>query len=628
MITRLEVGEKEVIANTCTLCTLLLIVGLVSACGSGSDTTASINTQETVDANLLSNDDTAIGSTEETSVEPDRVKPENGETGNSAAQDTNQNSGDGSPETTLADPQNDSEQASTGSQQEPTNSGADAIDGVQPVADNQRVNFGTAKLLVDLVPDRDSYPAKFHREGDQLYFWTVDTDPRFASCAYHWGDLNDDDKKIALNLVAIHRETGVVAMNKKIMTVGDFAENANSACAGYNGTIMQVFEQTWITPRSATGEQQFALQFDSFSLGPDQVWKTDGSESNTSQLEAGVITEQSFFEGDKVFFVGADGLSVSDSLAGDRRRLFETDDEYYYGDIKQIVKSPARQATFEIKVGQNRFQIWTYDLDTDEWVKQFSIKPDANTYVHHETLLVNGQVLLSLGQDLIENESAMGFSSNYGDVTSFEILTDAAPTISNTDTAGTHTSSNEETSDRLVYSTTDYSVEPHITSISSYRQERIEKLFSMSEPGLNNMKVLAGYNGRIYVAGTKVIRQWPETTASLELWSYDPQTGQLVKLSKDDWYAVKHNHATPDEGYIFRYLNSPDGLIFVNLKEDSGRELWFTDGTPDSTRQLADINPGAGNSDPQNFHYSGDAIYFSANDGTHGHEPWMIQISR
>jgi len=32
--------------------------------------------------------------------------------------------------------------------------------------------------------------------------------------------------------------------------------------------------------------------------------------------------------------------------------------------------------------------------------------------------------------------------------------------------------------------------------------------------------------------------------------------------------------------------------------------------------------------DPQNIYYSGDAVYFSANDGTHGVEPWMIPISR
>ena len=258
-----------------------------------------------------------------------------------------------------------------------------------------------------------------------------------------------------------------------------------------------------------------------------------------------------------------------------------------------------------------------YDLDTDVWEKKFSIKPDINTYHHQEILLVDGDTLLSLGNDSIENQTALGFSSNFGDVTSFEILTDSRPIISNTSLA-----SNNE----LFFTSIDYRADPNITSVWGYREERIEKLFSVFENNLRLKQVIEGYNGRIYLTGTRK----PENSSNdlLELWSYDTQTAQLVRLSNDDWYAIIENHPTPDEGYVFRHLNTPDGLIFVNLKEDSGRELWFTDGTREGTRQLTDINPGTGNSDPENFYHSGDAIYFSADDGIHGSEPWMIRISR
>ena len=232
---------------------------------------------------------------------------------------------------------------------------------------------------------------------DEVYFWTVDEDPRFARCASHWRWLTDDDKNVGFNFVAVHPETGVVAMNKRMMTVGDFAEDLNSACAGYNGSIMQVFEQTWLNPPAANGEQQFVLHFDGFGLGPDRLWQTDGGAANTSLIETGQMEDQLIFEGDKIFFANDDGLSVADSLAGGRRSLFTGNSGFYTDDIQLIEQLPPGKATFEIEVGENRYQIWTYDLDTDEWEKTFSIKPDDNTYLHLKTLLVNGQtVFLSL----------------------------------------------------------------------------------------------------------------------------------------------------------------------------------------------------------------------------------------
>ncbi len=618
-------------ANFFTLCIGLMIATLVSSCGSDSSTTTPVNSQETIAADSLSSDDTANVSTGETASESDPVESNPDET---SPGDTNtveagdeslvqeNNPGEVETESNPVSPQDDGEQAEPEQEQElaaeePVEQPAEEP-AAQNTQNNQRLNFGSATLLVDLVPNGDSYPAKFHRSGDSLYFWTVDANPRFADCSSHWGSLGDVHKRIAFNFVATHPETGAVAMNKRMMTLGDFAEDPNDACAGYNGSVMQVYEQKWFTPESATDTQQFALRFEDYYLGPDQVWMTDGSESNTSKVDSAQMQERTIFEGDKVFIVNVDGLWVSDTFSGNRRKLFEAVGDGYYN-IKRIVKSPARQATFEISVGPNNRQIWTYDLDTDEWEKTFTIKPDGNVYTHYETLLVDGETVLSQGRNVIDGESALAFSNNYGEVTSFQIVTDSAPSIFNTDDEISH--------DEYVYSAPDLSVEPAGTSIWRFRDGRVENLFSLA-PDLQNMRIIAGYGDRIYVAGTREIRPRPESTVSFELWSYDQQTGQLVKLSGDDWYAVKYNHAIRDQSFVFRYLNTPDGLVFVNLKDDSGRELWFTDGTPEGTRQLADINPGIDSGDPENFYYSGDALYFSADDGTHGREPWMIPVSR
>lgn len=240
--------------------------------------------------------------------------------------------------------------------------------------------------------------------------------------------------------------------------------------------------------------------------------------------------------------------------------------------------------------------------------------------------MVDGQTLISSGQSIIDGyQFVLGISSNYGDVTTFEILTTSA--LSRSDPSG-NTLSNSADRNQIFYSTTDFSSEPDITTVWRYREQQVRSLFSIAEPDLQNMKIISGHNDRVYVTASREMQLNSELSYTLELWSYDLQTEQLVKLSNDDWYAVIFDHPTLDDGYVFRYLNTPDGLVFVNLTEDSGGEPWFTDGTPEGTRQLADINPGAGDSDPRNFYFSDDALYFSANDGILDREPWMIDISR
>jgi len=63
------------------------------------------------------------------------------------------------------------------------------------------------------------------------------------------------------------------------------------------------------------------------------------------------------------------------------------------------------------------------------------------------------------------------------------------------------------------------------------------------------------------------------------------------------------------------FLPADDGM--------NGFELWVTDGTPDGTVLLLDINPGSESSWPQNFAVVGDRLFFDADDGTHDRELWV-----
>jgi ELWxxDGT repeat protein len=63
-------------------------------------------------------------------------------------------------------------------------------------------------------------------------------------------------------------------------------------------------------------------------------------------------------------------------------------------------------------------------------------------------------------------------------------------------------------------------------------------------------------------------------------------------------------------------------LFFTAHTEVSGRELWRSDGTDPGTVQVADINPGGGDSDPEQITgFAGD-IFFTATGGSTGRELW------
>jgi ELWxxDGT repeat protein/VCBS repeat-containing protein len=61
---------------------------------------------------------------------------------------------------------------------------------------------------------------------------------------------------------------------------------------------------------------------------------------------------------------------------------------------------------------------------------------------------------------------------------------------------------------------------------------------------------------------------------------------------------------------------------FVANNGVNGRELWKTDGTPQGTSMLVDVNVGAGSSNPTNLMNVNGVLYFAANDGTNGNELW------
>lgn len=68
------------------------------------------------------------------------------------------------------------------------------------------------------------------------------------------------------------------------------------------------------------------------------------------------------------------------------------------------------------------------------------------------------------------------------------------------------------------------------------------------------------------------------------------------------------------------------GVVFVASTATRGSELWYSDGTTGGTVPLPEIAPGPPTSSPRGlFHHRG-RVYFVADDGVHGYEPWALEL--
>ncbi len=91
---------------------------------------------------------------------------------------------------------------------------------------------------------------------------------------------------------------------------------------------------------------------------------------------------------------------------------------------------------------------------------------------------------------------------------------------------------------------------------------------------------------------------------------YDSQTQAITDID-----TLTHQ----DVGVYYQYTSGfavDDKLFFDLYRNNSGRELWVTDGTVTGTQMIGDINPGVENSNPRNFFEFEDDLYFVATQDT------------
>jgi ELWxxDGT repeat protein len=97
-----------------------------------------------------------------------------------------------------------------------------------------------------------------------------------------------------------------------------------------------------------------------------------------------------------------------------------------------------------------------------------------------------------------------------------------------------------------------------------------------------------------------------------ELWKSDGTAGGTAMI------ADLEPGAGGSQPHSFARLGSQ--ILFGAYQATTGNELWTTDGTAANTALVKDIYPGTGNANPQELTPLGGRLYFAANDGATGHE--------
>jgi ELWxxDGT repeat protein len=143
-------------------------------------------------------------------------------------------------------------------------------------------------------------------------------------------------------------------------------------------------------------------------------------------------------------------------------------------------------------------------------------------------------------------------------------------------------------------------------------------------PGLpgSNPTELVAFRGLIFFAADNGFQ-------GRELWTSDG-TPQGTRLLKD--INLGPNDSSPQYLTLVRDDRLPTkGLLYFTADDGNfGRELWRTDGTLQGTRMVRNINPGAASSDPLELVKFQDApgrerLFFSATNGVNGRELWKTE---
>ncbi len=136
-------------------------------------------------------------------------------------------------------------------------------------------------------------------------------------------------------------------------------------------------------------------------------------------------------------------------------------------------------------------------------------------------------------------------------------------------------------------------------------------------PGINNsgIQFFASLNGQVLFKANDGVNGY-------ELWVTNG-TSAGTMLLKD----IQPGSANGLQSFEIAYTVFQNKLIFTANDGVKGREIWISDGTAAGTVLLSDVDPGAAESNPSNYHVIGNTLFFFAQTNPTGRELWKYDLS-
>jgi ELWxxDGT repeat protein len=125
------------------------------------------------------------------------------------------------------------------------------------------------------------------------------------------------------------------------------------------------------------------------------------------------------------------------------------------------------------------------------------------------------------------------------------------------------------------------------------------------------------------VAGDRFVFGCTDRDGDTELWRTDGTPGGTSRVA--DLWADGSSYPMDPGMYGAAGASALGGIAWMNATDGpAGTELWRTDGTAEGTWRVADLRPGPHGSTPNGFVTSAGHVFFTADDGVHGRELWVV----
>ena len=331
----------------------------------------------------------------------------------------------------------------------------------------------------------------------------------------------------------------------------------------------------------------------------NQLWKTDGTENGTIKIENFPVFGNRFVKsGSEMYFSGESSSSIG-------RELYKTDGSENGAVLIKDIRSGSSDSFpnhftelngviyFSANNGSNGTELWKTDGSENGTVMVKDVASGSSSGIAFNTSFV------TFNNILFFNSGTSLWASNGIEASTVEVKNNLG-NISLMTTLG----------NKILIIARDSSTQKQVVWVSDGTDNGTTSFEPSYEEFAHNSSFTA-IGSTLYFQGRNHL--------GYEFWKTDGTENGTV--------LVKDIHPEFDDNNIEDIVALGNNIIFTaNDGNWKGKELYISDGTENGTLLLKDINKQGNNSSlPQHHFQFGDKVLFSADDGVHGRELWVIE---